>query len=87
MSGKITKRNLDSYRVTVRKLAKDEGGGYLADYPDIPVVCRMAIPKRKPSQMAGRRYATALSFSGRADAKDRNRLPEHTQMPIFRPVS
>jgi antitoxin HicB len=36
MSGKITKRNLDSYRVTVRKLAKDEGGGYLADYPDIP---------------------------------------------------
>jgi antitoxin HicB len=36
MSGKITKRNLDSYRVTVRQLSRDEGGGYLAEYPDIP---------------------------------------------------
>jgi antitoxin HicB len=36
MSGKITNRSLDSYRVTVRRLSKDEGGGYLAEYPDIP---------------------------------------------------
>lgn len=36
MSGKITKRNLDSYRFTVRHLPKDEGGGYLVEYPDIP---------------------------------------------------
>src|SRR5579863_1638968 len=36
MSGKITNRNLDSYRVTVRQLSKDEGGGFLAEYPDIP---------------------------------------------------
>ena len=36
MSGKITKRNLDSYRVSVRQLSKDEGGGFLAEYPDIP---------------------------------------------------
>ncbi len=36
MSGKVTKRNLDSYRFTVRLLSKDEGGGYLVEYPDIP---------------------------------------------------
>jgi antitoxin HicB len=30
------KRNLDSYRFTVRPLSKEEGGGYLAEYPDIP---------------------------------------------------
>ena len=36
MSGNITKRTLDSYRVTVRQLSKDEGGGFLAEYPDIP---------------------------------------------------
>src|SRR5579862_2207816 len=36
MSGKITKRNLDSYRFTVRHLSKEEGGGYLVEYPDIP---------------------------------------------------
>jgi antitoxin HicB len=29
-------RNIDSYRVTVRPLSKDEGGGYLAEYPDVP---------------------------------------------------
>jgi antitoxin HicB len=35
MSGK-TKHNLDSYRLTARQLSKDEGGGYLVEYPDIP---------------------------------------------------
>ena len=31
-----TKSNLDQYRFTVRPLSKEEGGGYLAEYPDIP---------------------------------------------------
>ncbi len=31
-----TKRNLDQYQFTVRPLSKDEGGGYLVEYPDIP---------------------------------------------------
>jgi antitoxin HicB len=31
-----TKHNLDSYRLTVRQLSKDEGRGYLVEYPDIP---------------------------------------------------
>lgn len=30
------KRNLDSYQFTVRPLSKEEGGGYLVEYPDIP---------------------------------------------------
>jgi antitoxin HicB len=28
--------NLDQYQFTVRPLSKDEGGGYLVEYPDIP---------------------------------------------------
>jgi antitoxin HicB len=36
MSGRITKRSLDAFRVTVRQLLKDEGGGFLAEYPEIP---------------------------------------------------
>jgi len=35
MSAKA-KRNLDEYQFTVRRLTKDEGGGYLVEYPDIP---------------------------------------------------
>lgn len=35
MSAK-TKRNLDEYQFTVRPLTKEEGGGYLVEYPDIP---------------------------------------------------
>lgn len=31
-----TRRNLDSYQFTVRPLSKEEGGGYLVEYPDIP---------------------------------------------------
>src|SRR5580693_7684761 len=31
-----TNRNLDQYQFTVRPLTKDEGGGYLVEYPDIP---------------------------------------------------
>ncbi|MFN7935742.1 MAG: type II toxin-antitoxin system HicB family antitoxin [Bryobacteraceae bacterium] len=31
-----TKRNPDAYRFTVRPLSKEEGGGYLVEYPDIP---------------------------------------------------
>ena len=29
-------RNLDKYQFTVRPLSKDEGGGYLVEYPEIP---------------------------------------------------
>ena len=29
-------RNIDQYRFTVRPLSKEEGGGYLVEYPDIP---------------------------------------------------
>ena len=31
-----TNRNLNQYQFTVRPLSKDEGGGYLVEYPDIP---------------------------------------------------
>jgi antitoxin HicB len=31
-----SKRNLDKYQFTVRPLSKEEGGGYLVEYPDIP---------------------------------------------------
>ena len=31
-----TNRNLDGYQFTVRPLSKDEGGGYLVEYPDVP---------------------------------------------------
>ena len=31
-----TNRNLDQYQFTVRPLSKDEGGGYVVEYPDIP---------------------------------------------------
>ena len=31
-----TKPNLDQYQFTVRPLSKDEGGGYLEEYPDVP---------------------------------------------------
>jgi len=31
-----TNRNLDQYQFTVRPLSRDEGGGYLVEYPDIP---------------------------------------------------
>jgi len=29
-------RNLENYRITVRPLSKEEGGGYLVEYPEIP---------------------------------------------------
>ena len=31
-----TNRSLDDYQFTVRPLSKEEGGGYLVEYPDIP---------------------------------------------------
>jgi antitoxin HicB len=31
-----TNRNLDAYQFNVRPLSKEEGGGYLVEYPDIP---------------------------------------------------
>jgi antitoxin HicB len=31
-----TNRKTEEYRITVRPLSKDEGGGYLAEYPEIP---------------------------------------------------
>lgn len=36
MSARITKGSLDSYPFTVRRLSKEDGGGYLVEYPDIP---------------------------------------------------
>jgi antitoxin HicB len=36
MSRKTTRKDLDAYRVTIRPLSAGEGGGYLAEYPDIP---------------------------------------------------
>ena len=33
---KTTNRDLDRYQFTVRPLSKEEGGGYLVEYPDIP---------------------------------------------------
>ena len=29
-------RNADEYRITIRPLSKDEGSGYLVEYPEIP---------------------------------------------------
>jgi antitoxin HicB len=29
-------RNREEYRITVRPLSKEEGGGYLVEYPEIP---------------------------------------------------
>jgi antitoxin HicB len=31
-----THRSLDAYQFTVRPLSREEGGGYLVEYPDIP---------------------------------------------------
>lgn len=31
-----TKRNADEYRITIQPLSKEEGGGYLVEYPEIP---------------------------------------------------
>src|ERR1017187_2324830 len=31
-----TNRNTNEYRITIRPLSKDEGGGYLVEYPEIP---------------------------------------------------
>ena len=31
-----TSRKIEEYRITVRPLSKDEGGGYLVEYPEIP---------------------------------------------------
>jgi antitoxin HicB len=30
------KRTTDQYRITIRPLSQEEGGGYLAEYPEIP---------------------------------------------------
>src|SRR3954467_11977038 len=32
----LTNRKLNGYQFTVRPLSKEEGGGYLVEYPDIP---------------------------------------------------
>ena len=31
-----SKQNTDNYRITIRPLSKEEGGGYLVEYPEIP---------------------------------------------------
>ena len=36
MSAKQNIKNNDDYRITVRPLSKEEGGGYLVEYPEIP---------------------------------------------------
>jgi predicted RNase H-like HicB family nuclease len=36
MKVRTTRRALNSYRFTVRRLSKEEGAGYLVEYPDIP---------------------------------------------------
>ena len=33
---RATNRKTGEYRITIRPLSKDEGGGYLAEYPEIP---------------------------------------------------
>ena len=33
---KKANRHLDQYQFTVRPLSKEEGGGYLVEYPDLP---------------------------------------------------
>jgi hypothetical protein len=40
------------YRFTVRSLTEDEGGGYLIEFPNLPVACRTARRSRKPSPTA-----------------------------------
>ncbi len=42
MSAK-TNLNLDQYQFTVRPLSKDEGGGYLVEYPDLPGCAQSAF--------------------------------------------
>ncbi len=32
----MRKRSTEDYRITIRPLSKDEGGGYLGEYPEIP---------------------------------------------------
>jgi predicted RNase H-like HicB family nuclease len=34
--GETANRNTGGYRITIRPLSKDEGGGYLVEYPEIP---------------------------------------------------
>jgi antitoxin HicB len=34
--GTRAKRKVDEYRITIRPLSKDEGGGFLVEYPEIP---------------------------------------------------
>jgi len=36
MRGRISGQNPESHRFTVRPLSKQEGGGYLVEYSDIP---------------------------------------------------
>ena len=33
---KATNRSLDQYQFVVRPLSKEEGGGFLVEYPDLP---------------------------------------------------
>ena len=78
-------RNLDAYQFTVRPLSKDEGGGYLVEYPDIPGC--MSDGETIPKAIANGREAlrdciAVLRESGRklpapgiAAAQWRQRLP------------
>jgi hypothetical protein len=65
MRGRITKRNLESYRLTVRALSRQEDGGYLVEYRDIPGCMSTARPSRKRLPTAARLFATASRYSGR----------------------
>jgi hypothetical protein len=61
-----TDPNFDAYQFTVRPLSKDQGGGYLVEYPDIPDACPMAKPLRRRPQMGARLFAIALRSSREA---------------------
>ena len=39
--------DLDAYPFTVRKLTTENGGGYLVEYPDVPL-CQNRIRRRTP---------------------------------------
>jgi len=34
--GRRAKRRVDDYRIAIRPLSKDEGGGFMVEYPEIP---------------------------------------------------
>lgn len=56
-------RDLDQYQFTVRPLSKDEGGGYLVEYPDLPGCMSGGETVEEESGTAGRPSAIAWRCS------------------------